>query len=83
MKKHQLLLFLRFTDCGVFYDNHDLDGVLSLFRVLLLKNYRTYNEDGFEVFKGNEPVIYYNTPSMFIVAQYLCHCVSNLSAQNM
>ncbi|XP_065218745.1 pyridoxal-dependent decarboxylase domain-containing protein 1 [Planococcus citri] len=63
-----------FTDCGISFDNNHLEGILNLFRLLLLRKYRTYNHDGFEAFAQNEPVIYYNTPSMFVVAQYLCSC---------
>lgn len=68
----------RFADCGISFDDNHLEGILNLFRLLLSRKYRTYNEDGFEAFKENEPVIYCNTPSMLAIAQYLCNCVSNL-----
>lgn len=67
----------RFKGCKIFYDVNYLDGCLKLFRGLLSKRYPTYDRDGFEAFKQTIPVIYYNSPSTFIVAQYLCYCVSH------
>ncbi len=66
----------RFEGSGIFYDENYLNGCLKLLRLQLHRKYRTYSQDGFEAFVGNEPVIYYNSPAMFAVAQYLCAHVS-------
>lgn len=68
--------FFRFEDGSVFFSENYLDGCTKLLRLLLIRRYRTFNHDGFESFKECEPVIYYNTPAMFVVAQYLCANVS-------
>lgn len=72
--------FFRFEDGSVFFTENSLEGCTKLFRLLLIRRYRTFNHDGFEAFKECEPVIYYNTPAMFVIAQYLC---SNVSAGTM
>lgn len=59
----------------MFFDDTYLRGFLKLFRLLILKKFPTFSEDGYETFKENEPVIYCNTPATYIVAQYLCNHV--------
>ncbi|XP_008471526.1 putative pyridoxal-dependent decarboxylase domain-containing protein 2 [Diaphorina citri] len=61
---------------GAFFSQNTLEGIVKIFRLLLVTKYPHYNEEGFEAIRNKYPVIYVSHDAAMLVAQYICKQLS-------
>ncbi|KAL1453234.1 hypothetical protein WDU94_007395, partial [Cyamophila willieti] len=61
---------------GAFFSHNTLEGIVKIFRLLLVTKYPHYNEEGYEAIRNKYPVIYVSHDASMLVAQYICKQLS-------
>uniref|UniRef100_A0A8D8ZVR5 Pyridoxal-dependent decarboxylase domain-containing protein 1 n=1 Tax=Cacopsylla melanoneura TaxID=428564 RepID=A0A8D8ZVR5_9HEMI len=61
---------------GAFFSHNTLEGIVKIFRLLLVTKYPHYNEEGYEAIRSKYPVIYISHDASMLVAQYICKQLS-------
>lgn len=61
---------------GAFFSQNSLEGIVKIFRLLLVTKYPHYNEEGYETLRNKYPVIYVSHDAAVLAAHYICKQLS-------